>query len=87
MYKKTYVKVSAVFEADGRIHPQSIELHDECYPVDRVLEVRQAPATKAGGVGIRFTVRIGKHETYLFYDEQELRWFVEEKAGSQSVDS
>ena len=47
------------------------------FPVERVLDVRRAAATKAGGQGIRYTCRILGHETYLFEDDG--RWFVEEK--------
>ena len=47
------------------------------FPVDRLLDVRRAAATKAGGQGIRYTCRILGRETYLFEDDG--RWFVEGK--------
>ena len=45
--------------------------------MDRLLDVRRAAALKAGGHGLRYTVRILGRETYLFEDEG--RWFVEAK--------
>ena len=45
--------------------------------IDRVLDVRRAASLKAGGMGIRYTVRINGKQSYLFYEEP--RWFVEAK--------
>ena len=45
--------------------------------IDRVLDVRPAASLKAGGAGLRYTVRIGRTETYLFLEET--RWFVERR--------
>ena len=49
------------------------------YEIDKVLQVRKA-ASEVGGRGIRYTIRIGRSETYLF-DEENGRWFVEAKFG------
>ena len=78
MFCRTYVMVAAVFDEEGRIRPEKLTLHGKTYAIDRVLSRRHAAALKAGGQGMRYTVRIGSHETYLFLDEQN-RWFVEEK--------
>ena len=56
----------AVLKEDGRR-----------FEVDRLLDVRRAAATRAGGQGMRYTVRIMGRETYLFEDDD--RWFVEAK--------
>jgi len=47
------------------------------YDVDRVLDVRQACSLKTGGCGVRYTVKVGGHPTYLFFEGP--RWFVEAK--------
>ena len=78
MAKRTYVQVIATFNEDGQITPHALTLHDRQYMIDRVLDRRQAVATKAGGQGVRYTIRIQGQETYIFYDEHQ-RWFVEEK--------
>ena len=78
MPRRTYVSVLARFDEEGQILPLSIRLHDRLYEIDRVLDRRMAAATKAGGQGMRYTIRIRDHVTYLFLDEHQ-RWFVEEK--------
>lgn len=54
--------------------------------IDRILDVRQAPALKVGGQGVRYTCQIpqqsaddapgAEREIYLFYDRNQ--WFIEE---------
>ena len=79
MARRAYVKVVAEFSPEGKVTPVSVEWEDgRRFDVDRVLDVRRAAATKAGGQGMRYTVRISGHETYLFEDNG--RWFVEAKA-------
>ena len=76
MHRRAYVKVVVEYDADGNIRPLSVEWEDgRHFEVDRLLDVRRAAATKAGGQGMRYTVRIMGRETYLFEDEG--RWFVE----------
>jgi len=75
---KVYVAVQARFEPDGRLFPVSLTWEDgREYVVDRVLDVRRAASTKAGGAGVRYKVRIGASETFLFLEEN--RWFVERR--------
>ncbi len=79
MARRAYVRVVAEFSEEGRITPLTVEWEDgRKFRVDKLLDVRLAPATKAGGQGMRYTVRIGGRETYLFEDEG--RWFVEARA-------
>ena len=76
MSRKVYVEVAAVFSPEGQILPRRIRWEDgTVYTVDRVVDIRRAAALKAGGCGLRYTVRIGGRQTYLFLDED--RWFVE----------
>lgn len=76
MSRKVYVEVAAVFTADGRILPRQIRWEDgTLFSVDKVTDIRRAAATKAGGCGLRYTIRIQGQQTYLFLDED--RWFVE----------
>ena len=56
------------------------------FEIDRVLDIRQAAAMKAGGQGDRYTVRINRQQSYLFFERstnqtgnQLGRWFVERK--------
>ncbi len=74
---KEYVKVRADFLPDGSIHPLMFKKEDgERVLIDRVLDVRPAPALKAGGQGVRYTCRTADKICYLFLDRE--RWFLEE---------
>ncbi|NLM52800.1 MAG: hypothetical protein GX197_08295 [Firmicutes bacterium] len=74
--EKTYLQVEARFYPDGRMVPVYFWWDGRRFPVDRVLEIRQACSLKAGGHGTRFTCRVCNKIIYLFYD-QNGRWFVE----------
>ena len=74
---KEYVKVRADFLPDGGIRPLMFKKEDgEKVLIDRVLDVRPAPALKAGGQGMRYVCRAEEKIVYLFLDRE--RWFVEE---------
>ena len=78
MCRRAYVKVIVEFSPEGKIVPLFVEWEDgRKFAVDRLLDVRRAASTKVGGTGMRYTVRIMGHETYLFEDRG--RWFVEAK--------
>lgn len=76
--KKTYVAVIAQFSVTGEITPLSITWRDgREFPIDRILGQERAASIRAGGIGMRYHIRIGETETYLWYEEPA--WFVEEK--------
>ncbi len=84
---KVYVAVKADFRADGLMLPKEITWEDgEKYKIDRVTDIRQAAAMKAGGQGDRYTIMIGGHQSYLFFERSTNltgnnigRWFVERR--------
>lgn len=77
-HRKVYVDVLARFDREGNITPLSVKWEDgRVYEIDRVLDVRPAASLKAGGAGIRYTVRIGRTRTLLFFEDPA--WFVERK--------
>ena len=74
--KKEYVSILAQIHRDGSIQPLGILLEDgRKYDIDEVKDKCRAASLKAGGCGIRYTVRIGIRDTYLF--DEDGRWFVE----------
>ena len=76
---KVYVEVVAKFDPEGHLQPQSIRWEDgTAYEIDKVLHVCRAASLKAGGAGIRYTVRICNKKTYLFLEKN--RWFVERRS-------
>ena len=73
---KTFVKVLAVHDENGTIRPVSITWTDgRSLDIDRIMDVRQAPSLKGGGLGVRYNCKIRGKQVYLFCDEG--RWFVE----------
>ena len=78
MQSKVYVAVVARYSPEGELRPLSVQWEDgRSFSIDRILDVRRAASLKAGGAGIRYTVRIGRHETYLFLEED--RRFVQRR--------
>ena len=84
---KVYVAVKADFAENGKMIPREITWEDGSkYEIDRVLDVRQAAAMKAGGQGDRYAVRIGGQQSYLFFERSTNqtgnklgKWFVERR--------
>ncbi|MBE6926871.1 MAG: hypothetical protein E7467_00025 [Ruminococcaceae bacterium] len=84
---KVYVAVKADFREDGIMIPREITWEDgEKFEIDRILDIRQAAAMKAGGQGDRYTVRIRGKQSYLFFERSTNqtgnsigRWFVERR--------
>ena len=84
---KVYVGVKADFREDGVMLPRVITWEDgEKYEIDRILDIRQAAAMKAGGQGDRYTIVVRGRQSYLFFERSTNltgnnigRWFVERK--------
>lgn len=84
---KVYVSVAVDFTDEGVMLPRIITWEDgEKYEIDRVSDIRQAPALKAGGQGDRYTIWIDNKQSYLFFERSENltgnnigRWFVERR--------
>jgi len=79
---KVYVDVNEDRLKDGKIIPLSFVWEDgNRYEVDRILDVRPAASLKAGGAGLRYTVRVRYKETFMFLEEDGdvSKWFMERK--------
>lgn len=79
---KAYVDVTEVRLKDGRLIPISLVWEDnETYEIDKIIDIRPAATLKAGGTGIRYTVRIQNKITFMYLEEDcdITRWFVEKK--------
>lgn len=84
---KVYVAVNTDFRDDGIMLPREITWEDgRKYEIDRVTDIRQVAAMKAGGQGDRYTIMIGGHQSYLFFERSTAiagnnlgRWFVERR--------
>jgi hypothetical protein len=84
---KVYVPVEVAFDETGQMYPRVIHWEDgKKYEIDRLLDVRPAPAARAGGQGDRYTIRMNGRETYIFFEHNAEygsqitgRWFVERR--------
>lgn len=84
---KVYVTVLVEHSADGTMLPRVLIWEDGTkYEIDRVVDIRQAPAMKAGGQGDRYTIMVEGHRRYLFFERSTNltgnvigRWFVERR--------
>ena len=87
VFDRVYVDVKAAFNAAGNLMPLEIKWVDgEIFEIDKVTDVRQAAALKAGGQGDRYTVWIRGKQSYLFFERSSAlsgsnigRWFVESR--------
>ena len=74
--EKRYVEVISDTSEDGVVTPLVVVWEDgRRFTIDRVLDRRQAHSLKTGGTGIRYPIRVGGHDTYLWYEGPP--WFVE----------
>ena len=84
---KVYVPVDVEFRSDGTMLPRIITWEDGTkYEIDRVKDIRQAAAMRAGGQGDRYTIVGGGKQSYLFFERSPNqtgnnigRWFVERR--------
>ena len=77
---KVYVDVNEIQLKDGRLFPLSFIWEDgDRYEINRISDVRRAASLKAGGTGIRYTVRVRQKETFMFLEEdgETHKWFME----------
>ncbi len=84
---KVYVDVTAKFNSDGVLIPINLTWEDgQIFEIDRVTDIRQAAAMKAGGQGDHYTVWVKGKQSYLFFERNCSltgnnlgRWFVERR--------
>jgi len=76
---KVYVSVYALVKADGTMFPRSFIWEDgNSYNIDKVVDTRRAASLKAGGSGLRYTIRVRNRDTFMFYEEHcgVGRWYM-----------
>lgn len=86
---KVYVGVKADFRSDGIMIPREITWCDgRRFEIDKVTDIRQAAALRAGGHGDRYTICVRGRRSFLFFERSLQRsgnyigrWFVERKQG------
>ena len=84
--EKKYVAVVSLTSSDGLVTPQTIIWDDgRKFLIDKVTDRRQAHSLKVGGTGMRYTISIAGHQTYLWYDDYRGSWFVEAKPNASGA--
>ena len=86
---KVYVGVKADFRSDGIMIPREITWIDgRRFYIDKVTDIRQAAALRAGGHGDRYTICVRGRRSFLFFERSLQRsgnyigrWFVERRQG------
>ena len=64
---KVYVDVRVDFRSDGLMLPRKITWEDgREYEIDRISDIRQAAAAKAGGQGDRYTITVNGKRVSCF---------------------
>ncbi|MDR0987102.1 MAG: hypothetical protein LBL98_05360 [Ruminococcus sp.] len=79
---KVYVEVLEKRAKDGIITPLAFVWEDgRKYAIDGVIDIRKAASLKAGGAGLRYTVKIAGNARFMFLEEDRgvRRWFMEKK--------
>ena len=76
---KSYVSVLVLFDELGNKIPKEIYLNEEKYEVLKVLNVANCASLKVGGIGERYTIKINNVQTFLFFEKETGKWFVELK--------
>ncbi len=87
MENRVYVSVDVCFDIYGQMLPKNIKWEDgSVYSIDKVTDIRQAYAAKAGSSGDRYTIMINGKEKYLFFERSPAlsgnllgSWFVERR--------
>lgn len=73
---KLFVDVICRYSRTGQIRPLYIVWEDGIkYPIEKITQIVPAASIFSGGMGLRYTCRIGKQQRYLFLEEG--KWFVE----------
>jgi hypothetical protein len=79
---KVYVDVVERHLKNGTLIPLSFVWEDDReYTIDRITDIRRAASLKAGGAGLRYTVKVKNKETFMFLEEDRegTKWFMEKK--------
>lgn len=76
---KSYVSVLVWFDEEGKKIPREIVLDEQKFEISKVTKMVNAASLKVGGIGERYTVKINGQETFLFFEKETGKWFVELK--------
>ncbi len=77
-YKKVYVEVEVLFPSEGGMRPVWIKWEDgRKFFVERVKFIERASARAGSVLPVRYTLIVAGREKQLFYEPEDMRWFVQ----------
>ena len=77
-YKKVHVEVAVNFLKEGGMRPLWIRWEDgRKFLIDRVKFIERASAKVGSLLPVRYTCIVAGREKRLYYEPEDMRWFVE----------
>lgn len=77
-YQKVHVEVEVKFLKEGGMRPVRIKWTDgRMFLIERVKFIERASARVGSVLPVRYTCILAGREKYLYYEPEEMRWFVE----------
>lgn len=79
--RKEYVSVNLDIDKEGAVHPRFIRWDNGLiYQIEDILYKCRAASKKVNGGGMRYTILVKGHQSFLF--QEGTKWFVEAKESS-----
>lgn len=80
-YRKVHVEVEVKFLKEGGMRPVWIKWEDgRKFTIERVKFIERASARTSSVLPVRYTVILGGRDKHLYYEPEDMRWFVEAPA-------
>lgn len=77
-YQKVHVEVEVKFLKEGGMRPVWVKWEDgRKFQVERIKFIERASARTGSVLPVRYTLIIGGREKRLYYEPEDMRWFVE----------
>lgn len=81
-FRKVYVEVTVRFLKDGGMRPLSLEWEDgRIFRIDKVKRVERACARVGSILPVRYLCVFSGNDRPLYFEGDEMRWFVEAPVG------
>lgn len=77
-YRKVHVEVEVKFLKEGGMRPVWVKWEDgRKFQVERIKFIERASTRTGSVLPVRYTLIIGGREKRLYYEPEDMRWFVE----------
>ena len=77
-YQKVHVEVEVKFLKEGGMRPEWIKWEDgRKFFIEQIKYIERASARAGSVLPVRYTLMLGGREKFLYYEPEDMRWFVE----------